>query len=382
MPAHLKTPLTEPENLDRPLEDALHVTGKHPRSKLNLIVDGECVSWTSVCHFTQQIGNAKVRMGGIQSVGTDPKHRFKGYSRRVMEGSLAWMRAEGFDTAMLYGILHFYPKYGYAEAFPDIEFSTSTTVAGNVAPYGYRFENMKPEHMAAVLKLYHRNNAGRTGPTRRELKHYKPFETGKGRKPIMKVAFDKKKKLVGYFFYAFMQGDPVVNEIGYASPEVYPDLLHEIGRIARNLRLERINFNLSEDDAFMAYVQPLGFRKSMFFRKDGGGMVRMINIPNTMKKVAGVLGSRARGRGSLTIRTNLEDVGLKWSNGRCSVGKASKTGPSVRMPQWALAQLIYGYRGARAMVECETLKASNKMVDVLEELFPVQPHFHYRADSF
>ena len=52
------------------------------------------------------------------------------------------------------------------------------------------------------------------------------------------------------------------------------------------------------------------------------------------------------------------------------------------MPQWALAQLLYGYRTAEALAAAGTLKASRQAVEALSDLFPLRPHFHYLADHF
>ncbi len=171
-------------------------------------------------------------------------------------------------------------------------------------------------------------------------------------------------------------------ETGFATPAVLPDILRVAASRALRQRLERITFILPEDDALIERCKPLGLRKEMTWRPDGGGMARMIHIPSALRKVAGELGSRISGSGSLTIRTNLDDVGLAWSKGRLTVGPPQTTGPKARMPQWALAQLLYGYRSAGAMGADGTLRATRGAVAALAQMFPVRPHFHHLVDHF
>jgi len=147
-------------------------------------------------------------------------------------------------------------------------------------------------------------------------------------------------------------------------------------------RLERIRLILPEDGAFVEWCKPLGLRKEMTWRPDGGGMVRMIHIPSALRKVAGELGSRTSGAGSVTLRTNVDDVGLAWSSGCLSVGPPQTSGPKARMPQWALAQLLYGCRSAEALLADGTLRATRRVTASLRAMFPVRPHFRYLADHF
>ena len=118
------------------------------------------------------------------------------------------------------------------------------------------------------------------------------------------------------------------------------------------------------------------------FPRCGGAMVRLICVPTALSKVAAELGSRMTGTGQLNIRTNLDDVGLAWSGGELNVGAPIPRAPTARMPQWALAQLLYGYRRAAGLEAAGAVKAPRRAMDALEELFPVRPHYHYAVDHF
>lgn len=381
---HRAASRTTRENLDAPPDGDIRVTTTFPRHKLELIVDGQPVSELTVVDFRQQIGGQTVRMGGIASVGTHRDHRLRGYGRRVLEGSLRWMRREGFETSMLYGIPSYYPKFGFAQAFPSLHFSLPVRDAERAAARRHRFVGFTGRHLRAVLRMYHANNAGRTGPTRRDPKHWRPFRQGMyyNTRAVCRVAVDARGRPVGYFVYDSGHLTATIIEVGFATAAVFGDILRAAARLALRQRLEEIRLILPEDDAFVEFCKPLGLRETVRYRADSGGQVRMINIPSALRSAAGELGGRMSGSGRLTVRTNLDDVHLAWSRGKLRVAPPPGGTPQARLPQWAMAQLLYGYRRADGLAAEGTLKAAGWAVAALEEMFPPRPHFQYSVDHF
>lgn len=396
-----------PEDLDRPLDPGFEISGDERAHKIVLKVGGVEVSWCRIVDFRQQIGSAVVRMGGMADVGTHDEHRFQGHGRRVMVNSLRWMRGAGYDVAMLYGIPGFYPKFGYAEAFPNVTHSLAVRDAELARPGKFRFVDFAPTHLDAVLKMYHANNAGRTGVTLRDPKKWAPFRKGVawGPRPVPKVALDSRGRPAAYYAYdAAQHAEPVVLEVGCATPAVFGSLLREAAGVAWARRLERVKFLLPEDHAFVEFCRQFGLLKEALYRRDGGAMVRMINVPSALGKIAPVLAGRLAGErpgsawlrrgksGSLTIRTNLDDVTLSWRGGKLTVGPASRgsavatpaclVGGSVRLPQWALAQLLYGYRDVETLRVSGAVSGSKDALAILAAMFPQGPHYHYRMDTF
>lgn len=375
---------SEPENLSLPIDPAVEVVREGDRRHVFLKVDNVIVSQLWVIEFDQQIGSRFVRMGGIGDVATHDDHRFKGYMRRVLTGALRCMRREGFDTSMLFGITSFYPKFGYAPAFPGTRFFMAVRDAEAVEPGGYRFVDYTPKHLRAVLRMYRSNSAGRIGPVRRDPKSWRPFRLGASwnSKAVVKVALDGRGRPVGYFARDDRHLHAIVIEIGYATPKVLPDILRAMARHAWSQRLEEIGIFLPEDHLFVEFCKPLGLRKEVRYNRDGEAQVRMINIPAALTKVADELAPRMKGTGWLNIRTNLDDVGLAWSRGKLRVGPPDSPAPTARMPQWALAQLFYGYRSASGLAATGTLRAGGQALESLERMFPVRPHYHYDVDNF
>lgn len=373
------------ERLDRTLDRRIRVDAGAGWRKLVLVVGGEDVSWATVVDFRQRIGTGVLRMGGIAGVGTRDDRRFLGYSRCVLENALRWMRGEGYHASMLYGIPSYYPKFGYAKAFPKVRFTVAVRDAERVPDPALTLVPFAAEtHLRPVLAMYHANNARRTGITLRDPGRWQPFRRGLqwGAEAEARVALDARGRAVGYIVYHQQPLTASVTEVGYASPAAFPALLRDAAQRAWEQRIDTVEFHLPEDDCFMSYCRGLGCRKEVTYPADGDGMVRLIHVPGALGAAAEDMASRARGTGCLTIRTNLDDAGLSWSGGRLRVGPASAAAPTVRLPQWALAQCLYGYREVAAATAEGIIRGTAGAPALLAELLPVRPHYHYNADHF
>lgn len=375
--------LTVPENLDLPLDADIKVSGESPGvSKISLLLDGVEVSWCRVVEFQQQIGTQLLRMGGIADVGTHNDHRFQGYSRRVLENALRWMCGDGFGVSMLYGISGYYPKYGYAEALPTVVHTMMVRDAEHCAASSFGIVDYSPAYLDSVLAMYHAQNAGRTGVTRRDPLTWQPFRKGLnwGSMAIAKVLLNQRGQAVGYFVYDAAQETTII-EVGATSPEIYGPIIRAVADLAWNTRSESFRFHLAEDDDIIRYCRPMGIRSEITYRRDGGAMVRIINLRSTMEKLLPLLATRVSGRVNMTIQTNLDTVTLSRSGQQFHlVGDTAKQ--KVFLPQWALAQLIYGYHDVATLSQNGVISGSPQSLQTLSRLFPVQVAFQYAVDNF
>jgi len=123
-------------------------------TRAELLLGEQAISRLWIVPFTICIGVARVRMDGIGGVGTDEAHRRRGYSRRVLEASVSWMREQDGALSMLYGIREFYPKFGYATAGPD-HFIQLTRLRPDAAmPAGWTFRAVTPGDLPAIRRIY------------------------------------------------------------------------------------------------------------------------------------------------------------------------------------------------------------------------------------
>ena len=374
---------SETEDWSVPLDADIKVSGSYPYHNISLEADGQSVSWCTVIDFQQQIGTQQLRMGGIGGVGTHDNYRFRGLSKRVLTNALSWMRREGFDTSMLYGITGFYPRFGYAEAFPGIIHTMALRDAERAVGGDYQLAELTPEHIPAVLALYAKNNAGRTGVTWRDPQQWTTFRKGLNwwSKASANVLLDACGAVAGYFVSDAGEVQEII-EVGYAAHAVFSDILRAIAAQVWDARIETIRFNLPDDHAFIHYCRPFGMHAQHIYRRDGGAMVRMMNITTALSKLTPLLAARMPGRGALTVRTNLDSVGLSWADGELYVTEPQANSEWVQLPQWCLAQMLYGYLDAESPACDNAITASGNGRAILAQLFPAMAHYHYAVDYF
>src|SRR6266536_3592169 len=133
-------------------------------STREMLIDGQVVCWLTLIDYAMRIGSARVRMAGIAGVETKSEHRMKGYMRVLFQDTLEYMRNEGFDVSMLFGIPSFYPKFGYATCMALYKVMVKTRNAelakGLARPVQAR--PIAPADLPAVAELYNRANASRS----------------------------------------------------------------------------------------------------------------------------------------------------------------------------------------------------------------------------
>ena len=152
--------------------------------------DEENVSTTTLREYQMRFGSAHLKMGGIAGVSTEEKHRNKGYSRQVMDHTIAFMSENGYDVSMLFGIPNFYHKFGYATTIPETYVEFDTKDVPMAAPT-YQVRKFQTEDAPKVVELYTQNNAERTGtPLRTEI-GWKEFTRRGGILPDPYVVFNQ-----------------------------------------------------------------------------------------------------------------------------------------------------------------------------------------------
>lgn len=123
-------------------------------STLWLVVDGEKVSRTGIIPYTLRIGRATVRMDGIGGVATPEEHRNNGYSRRVLAEAVERMKAGDALLTSLYGIPHYYPRWGYATAAHEGGIRLTRLDADTTMPEGLRLRPAQAGDLPRIRTLY------------------------------------------------------------------------------------------------------------------------------------------------------------------------------------------------------------------------------------
>ncbi|MGC9359499.1 MAG: GNAT family N-acetyltransferase [Anaerolineae bacterium] len=345
-------------------------------TRLELYKDDKTLSGLGVYDRDIRIEDQVVRLGGIGGVGTPPEHRMKGYARRVLDASITFMRDKGYPLSALYGIPNFYTRWGFAPALPESR-ATIKTRDAELAAARLPVRQMTPDDATAAAALYAKANATRTGTVVRP-QNWSGFKRGPGNR-FATFVVEQEGNVVGYAMYTLDASDCIVGEIGYRDGSVWSTILAEISQIAWERRLEKLTIMIPPDDPFLTYCQRYGYSLELSYARNAHGMARVIDQDALIEELAPLLRRRAAKAGlspagSLVFNTDLGQT-------RLELGSANGT-LHVRLPQWALAQLVLGYRGIDDILFESEAHADLGAIPVLRAIFPQGFPYTYVADRY
>ena len=252
--------------------------------------DEEWLSWLGLREYQMRFGSTHLKMGGLCGVGTKEEYRKKGYSRCVMEHTMAYMNENEFDVSMLFGIPNFYHKFGYATAIPEtyVEFDTKDVPA---AAHTYQIRQFETEDAPKIVDLYSANNAERTGtPLRTEI-GWKEFTRRSGIVPDPYVVLNEADEVIGYFVcnsdntkIDMIDRNCTLVDIGFQDRTIFETIVHFLAHGVEYISAERIRCAIPADHPFAIFCRRYGCRTNIYTPKDHMGMMRIINQSSTHRK--------------------------------------------------------------------------------------------------
>ena len=357
-----------------------------------LIVDGKRVSWLTVTDHRMRIGSAVVRMGGVGGVGTENAERMKGYSRQVMEDSVRYMRDEGFDVSLLFGIRDFYPKFGYAVCMPACTMTMATRDAesAGAGAGAFKIRPFEDGDLDSLIDFYNTANGSRTGTLVRERPRFSGIPKGSkwGVSVETIVVTDAAGRFAGYAAYDKNEEEVIVAEVEAADTAAFPDLLYEFAKLAIDRRTGSITFLVPLDHPFTEFCRRFDCKLTVNHHRCGGGMMRIINQDTLFEKIAPELTSRVADSrlsgcsGRLGVRTDLGDTLLQIDNGAVTAHPGATADDSIELPQSRLSQLVMGYRSPRDLLTEPDISFHGSALQLAEVLFPKHVAYVWAADHF
>lgn len=357
-----------------------------------LLVNDEVVSFLVVIDYQMRIGSAKVRMGGIGRVETKEKQRMKGYMRKLMEDTVEYMKSEGYDVSMLFGISNFYTKFGYAVCLPSHKLTVSTRDAENArSDLGdYKIRKIEKEDIDSVLELYNENNRGRTCSIIRTKEHFSGFPRGSryGQPPDNFLVMDNNEQLLAYAVFDKSEQEVNIVEVESKQDKVFPTLFYEFAKIAIERRCGHITLFMPPDHPLAEFSRRYGCELITQYPKAGSGMMRIINQKTLFEKIRGELKRRISDSkpggysGSLEIRTDTGSVTFQVCAGSLNIFPGRKAENFLKLPQAKLIQLVVGYRTVRDILDDSDVELSSSLKPLLNVLFPKDNPYVWLADHF
>ena len=336
------------------------------------IRDGAVVTHFGVFDFTMRIGSAAVRTAGIGCVATSRDQRGHGLMHETATACLEGLRPAGYDMSLLFGIPDFYQRYGYVSSFAESSFVLTTRDLPPSSP-GVSFQSFTGD-VAQFAGQYNGENAGVTGtfvrPTFRSLPRRRNWKCH---------VFDG-----GYVVTGFRNGVLEVVDCG-GPPELVLD-------VARRRALEEVSPEihfvfLPRRSPMGEYLMAMDHTFTMRAYRDGGPMVRVINLPSVLQKIAPELERRLGDSplsgysGALALHGDGESATVRFDGGRIHVagpaGKGDEAGPGRQVTGAvsagpALARLIIGDDQPRRVCRQSGITLTGDAVHLVPVLFPDQ----------
>ena len=361
--------------------------GEGFRRRRFLEVESERVSWLHLLDHRVRIGPAAVRAGCIAGVGTHHRHRRKGYSRLLMEDTTRSMLDEGFDVALLFGIEHFYHKFGYASCMPDVTATVPTReLERAIAPgrTGQPRFSARPStdgDLGPIVDLYNENNSRRPLSVVRTQECFAGFDQGSGfhREPEVIVLEDASGAFAGYAVCDALPARTTVAEVEVKDPAALGAVLAEVLRTAVERRDGEVTFRLPADHLMVHVLRRIGCVVKVEHRNTGGAMGRIINQDSLLGKLveaySGERGAGASGLLEIEVRTELGVTEVAVPAARSGRG-------TLVIPHAALFQAVTGFRKAREVAISPGVEIAGEGGALLEFLEPEQEPHMYGPDHF
>lgn len=343
------------------------------------LIDDRVVTHYGVWDYQMQIGRARVRTGGIGAVATDGDFRKRGFMDATARASVEAMRVAGYDFTMLFGIDNFYHRFGYTRAWSDTTYVVRTADLPAGKPPARLRKFLSPARKD-ILRIYRREHAGMTGAAIR------PTFTVEGFLNEM-VGYswsDAKGRTVGYVLVklpgaaleCFEAGGPV------------DDALRVLASLARRAKAQEVRFStILRNHPLAVRVRHLNGREEISHHRRGGAMIRTINLPSALGKMAVELESRLRGsgmaawRGDLRVADGREAAMLTISRGKVRVGPAARSRNAI-LGGDEIAQFLIGTAPPAEIAQASGTRLTGDAAMLAEVLFPEQHPGLCMADRY
>ena len=331
------------------------------------IVDGEVATHFGVWDFTMRIGTATARVAGIGAVATERTLSGRGLMTQTASDAVESFRDAGYDMSLLFGIQNYYLQFGYVDTFPEYIFSVSTRdVVPADPPEAFELFNGDYTDFA---DQYNGENEGVTGTFVRPS-----FTTN--RRP---------KKWNGYIFDGgYLVTDRKDGVLGVADCAGPPDRVLEVARqLATREVAPTIEFTFLPRRSLMGeYLQTITHTYTAKFVRDGGPLIKVVNLESLMEKLTPELSRRLAGSplatysGRLAIGGDGENVTLVIQDGTVVAVEPAEAAPSAAPADGtvtagpAIARLVIGDDDPHRICRQAGITVEGDAIHLVPILFP------------
>ncbi len=373
--------------------------------------DGSPVAMVRVCDRTMRLGAALVRVAGIGDVCTLPTLRKRGLLRTLFTHVNQFMRDEGYDLSLLFGIPNFYTKFGFVTGVGNDWLLVSRQQLAELKP-PHRGRRAGRSDADAIRRLHLDDLAARDGAMARwgdawlrracRDKWCRLIEDAKGR-PI-----------------AYWRGEPrgddcfALTEVGLGhrpDRDAVVSVLADLARAAKACEKPKLRIELPAAHPIGQFCVADGCEAHRWIGHRGGSMVRITHLEGLSQHMApewerllaswwhrlpacagqppitGKMPVPPDWSGRLRLKTDIGTVDLAITRGKVEVvGGASlprESAPAtIAASQDKLCRLILGFHtpaAALALGEARITPAARPLADAL---FPTRSLAFFPYDRF
>lgn len=344
-----------------------------------LEVDGKVVSYLHVIPKRMRLGRALLRAGGIGAVCTDPAYRRKGCSRALCLDALEFMKEEGYDLSILFGIPDYYHRFGYASVAARHVVTLGDPVRDiDVEPLRFKMSSLRTADMEACLRLYNSQARLHDGNCLRR----KMPKKARGVKIV-----DPKGRLAGYASWTQAEGVLEVRDAAARDAAAGAQLLSALRSLAERVCADCLSVDMPPGYPLTDAMLRFRATHHRSHRRNAGCMGRVIDLASlvrSMRREWQHLVSRsefaARSR-TLAVAVGDEVLRVRIASGKVSVSVAPGF-VSNRVSPGAFAQLVLGYRKPAELVDDRDVHFAGRDLRILDVLFPPRNTYILAPDRF
>ncbi len=332
---------------------------------------------------TIRIGEARLKMGGLGWVSTTERHRRKGICTALLSDVFEYMREHNYHVSMLFGIPDFYHRFGYVTTLANYSVVVDTLEA-TTFDNPFRVRNAKPGDIPAMQRMHEAQDAPVSCSLLRTSGHLKNKWEKWNR---WQVLTDENGKVVAHF-YAAPEGQHVkVSEVALDDIGLSPGILAATGAMAAEASLGHIRYHVPPSHPFARFLLQFKCRHEMQTTHDEGGMMRFINIAETLENLIpeweSLLGeSVARDyRTEFTLVVDNACYRLRANRGAVDVALAPGKN-KVSMTSQDLMHVVTGYRYLEDVLNARWSICTAEARQLMNTLFPKRAPYVWPFDRF
>lgn len=314
-------------------------------------------------------------VAGVSAVSTPPKHRRKGFIRRLLSESLREYRERDHYFAALWPFEYsFYQKFGWGLCSEDVSITCSPEILAFVdsvdAPPGSAFVDLDADRFEELGQVYEACNDHGLSMQRTEEWWRKRVFKGWKRDPYVS-GWERDGELRGYLVYDIKDESEEdgrtmqIWDVGYLDHEAYTELL----RFCRyhDSQVERVSIRDASDTALYDLVDD---PRAVDIEINPGPMMRVVDVEGALSQLS------YPANGSVVLDVN--DALAEWNDDRFRLTVENGTPSCTPTTEEAdaimgiatLSQIAVGYLPVERAIQVGDLSASESGAETLSALFP------------